>query len=73
MELAIIPSYVKEIDKFGGRRTLVWISVMLDIRTPQHIFDAGTVNAYRYRDEVLEVCVRLSLGAVGPQLHMYAR
>lgn len=39
---------------------------MLGSRTPLHVFDAGTVNAHRYRDEILEAYVRLFRGAFGP-------
>ena len=39
---------------------------MLDGRTDLHIFETGSVNSKRYRDEVLEPHVRLFRGAVGP-------
>ncbi|KAJ4440749.1 hypothetical protein ANN_08973 [Periplaneta americana] len=38
---------------------------MFNGRTDLQIFEAGTVNALRYRDEVLERHVRLFRGAVG--------
>ncbi|GBM73843.1 hypothetical protein AVEN_100547-1 [Araneus ventricosus] len=40
---------------------------MLDGRTPLHVFERGTVTGVRYRDEILEPCVRLFRGAVGPE------
>jgi hypothetical protein len=39
---------------------------MMDGRAPLHVFERGTVNAQRYRDEILEPHVRLFKGAVGP-------
>ncbi|GFW44366.1 synaptosomal-associated protein 25 [Trichonephila clavipes] len=38
---------------------------MMDGRTDLHFFDAGSVTAQRYRDEVLEPYVRLFRGAIG--------
>ena len=47
----------------GGGGVLVWEGIMLDGRADLHIY-VGTVNAQRYRDEVLETHVRLFRGAV---------
>ncbi|XP_055950866.1 uncharacterized protein LOC129984948 [Argiope bruennichi] len=41
--------------------------IMQDTRTPLHVFDNGSVNAQKYRQEVLEPYVRLFRGAVGPE------
>ena len=40
---------------------------MQDTRTPLHVFDNGSVNAQRYRQEVLEPYVHLFRGAVSPE------
>ncbi|GBN43437.1 hypothetical protein AVEN_130985-1 [Araneus ventricosus] len=45
----------------------VWAGIMLDGRTPIHVFERGTVIGVRYRDEILEPYVRLFRGAVGPE------
>ena len=45
---------------------MVWADIMLDGRTDLHFFDTGSVTGQRYRDEVLELYVRLFRGAVGP-------
>lgn len=62
-----LPSNVREIDHYGGGGLMVWAGIMLDGRTPLHVFDSGTVTGVRYRDEVLEPYVRLFRGAVGPE------
>ena len=46
---------------------MVWAGIMQDTRTPLHVFNTGSVNAQRYRQEILEPYVRLFRGAVGPQ------
>ncbi len=46
---------------------MVWASIMLDGRIYLHVFDKGSVTGVRYRDEVLEPCIRLFRGAVGPE------
>lgn len=43
---------------------MVWSGIMLDGRTPLHVFERGSVTGVRYRDEILEPYVRLSRGAV---------
>jgi len=40
--------------------------ILLDGRTPLHVFDGGSVTGVRYRDEVLEPYVRFFRVAVGP-------
>ena len=55
------------VDNYGGGGVMVWAGIMLDGRTPLHVFDRGSVTGVRYRDEVLEPYVRLFRGAVGPE------
>ncbi|GBN98117.1 Transposable element Tcb2 transposase [Araneus ventricosus] len=62
-----LPSNVREIDHYGGRGLIVWAGIMLDGRTPLHVFERGTVTGVRYRDEILEPHVRLFRDAVGPE------
>ncbi|GFV15152.1 transposable element Tcb2 transposase [Trichonephila clavipes] len=59
------PYNITESDRFGGCGVLVWGGIILDSRTPLHIFDAGSVNAQRYKDDILESRVRLFRGAIG--------
>ena len=44
---------------------MFWAGIMQDTRIPFHVFDNGSVNTQRYRQEVLEHYVRLSRCAVG--------
>ncbi|GBL87031.1 Transposable element Tcb2 transposase [Araneus ventricosus] len=62
-----LPSNVREIDHYDGGDLMVWAGIMLDGRTPLHVFERGTVTGVRYRDEILEPYVRLFRGAVGPE------
>ncbi|GBN89464.1 hypothetical protein AVEN_258462-1 [Araneus ventricosus] len=62
-----LPSNVREIDHYGEGGLMVWAGIMLDGRTPLHVFERGTVIGARYRDEILEPYVRLFKGAVGPE------
>ncbi|GBO10113.1 Transposable element Tc1 transposase [Araneus ventricosus] len=59
-----LPSNVRKIDHYGGGVLMVWSGIMLDGRTPLHVFERGTVTGVRYRDEILEPYVRLLRGAV---------
>ncbi|GBM20273.1 hypothetical protein AVEN_216685-1 [Araneus ventricosus] len=59
-ETRYLPSNVREIDYYGGGA-----GIMLDGRTPLHVFERGTVTGVRYRDEILKPYVRLFRGAVG--------
>ncbi|GFW50873.1 transposable element Tc1 transposase [Trichonephila clavipes] len=61
------PSNIIKRDRYGGRGTLVWGSIMLVSRTDLHIFDAGSVNGTRYCNEILLPYVRLFRGAMGLQ------
>jgi len=45
---------------------MIWAGIMFDGRTPLHVFDRGSLTVVRYREEILEPCVRLFRGAVGP-------
>ncbi|GBM73355.1 hypothetical protein AVEN_37604-1 [Araneus ventricosus] len=60
-----LPSNVHQIDHYGG--LMVWAGIMLDGRTPLHVFERGTVTGVRSRDEILEPYVRLFRGAVSPE------
>ncbi|GBM18228.1 hypothetical protein AVEN_39000-1 [Araneus ventricosus] len=60
-----LPSNVREIDHYGSGRLMVWAVIMLDGRTPFHVFKRGTVTGVRYGDEILESYVRLFRDAVG--------
>ncbi|GBM91792.1 Transposable element Tc1 transposase [Araneus ventricosus] len=59
-------SNVREIDNYGGGGLMVLAGILLDGRTPLHVFERGTVTGVRYRD-ILEPYVRLPRGAVGPE------
>ncbi|GBM64168.1 Transposable element Tcb2 transposase [Araneus ventricosus] len=61
-----LPSNVREIDHCGGEGLMVWAG-MLEVRTPLHVFERGTVTGVRYRDEILEPYVYFFRGAVGPE------
>ncbi|GFU52819.1 transposable element Tcb2 transposase [Trichonephila clavipes] len=61
------PSNTIERDRYRGRGVLVWGRIMLGSRTDLHIFDAGSVNGYRYCNEVLLPYVRLFRGATSLQ------
>lgn len=40
----------------------MWGSIMSGTCTPLHVFDAGTLNAHCYREEVLQTYVMLLQG-----------
>ncbi|GFX74575.1 transposable element Tc3 transposase [Trichonephila clavipes] len=61
------PSNIIERDRYGGHDVLVWGGIMLGSRTDLHIFDAGSVNGTRYRNEILLPYVRIFRGAMGLQ------
>ncbi|GFV72855.1 transposable element Tcb2 transposase [Trichonephila clavipes] len=61
------PSNIIERDRYGGRDVLVWGSIMFGSRTDLPIFDAGSVNATRYCNEILLPYVRLFRGAMDLQ------
>ncbi|GBN07856.1 Transposable element Tc1 transposase [Araneus ventricosus] len=60
-----LPSNVRKIDHYVGGGLMVWESIMLDGRTPLHVFERGTVTCVSYRDDILEPYVRLFRGAIG--------
>ncbi|GBL83507.1 hypothetical protein AVEN_53740-1 [Araneus ventricosus] len=62
-----IPSNAHKIDHYGRGGLMVWLGIMLDGRTPLHVFEGGTVTGVRCKDEILEPYVRLFRGAVGPE------
>ncbi|GBN12477.1 Transposable element Tc1 transposase [Araneus ventricosus] len=64
-----LPSNVREIDLYGGGGLMVWAGILLDDRTPLHVFERDNVSGVRYRDEILEPYVRLFRGAVGPEFN----
>ncbi|GBM74049.1 hypothetical protein AVEN_101999-1 [Araneus ventricosus] len=39
-----LPSNVREIDHYGGGGLMVWAGIMLDGRTPLHVFERGAVT-----------------------------
>ncbi|GFU28802.1 transposable element Tc1 transposase [Trichonephila clavipes] len=47
---------------------MVEAGIMLDCRTPLHVFERGSVTGVRYRDEVLEPYLCFFRGACDPQL-----
>ncbi|GFV32900.1 transposable element Tcb2 transposase [Trichonephila clavipes] len=61
------PSKIIERDRYGGCGVLVWGGINLGSRTDLHIFNAGSVNGTRYRNEILLPYVRLFRGAKGLQ------
>ncbi|UYV80308.1 CYP307A1 [Cordylochernes scorpioides] len=60
------PSNIRERDRYGGQGVMAWGGIMLDARTPLHVFDGGTLTSQRYRDEILEPYVRFFRGGVEP-------
>ncbi|GBN95070.1 Transposable element Tc1 transposase [Araneus ventricosus] len=62
-----LPSNVREIGHYGGGGLMVWAGIMLDGRTPLHVFERGIVTGVRYRDEIFEPYVRLFRAVVGPE------
>ncbi|KFM66421.1 Transposable element Tc1 transposase, partial [Stegodyphus mimosarum] len=60
------PSNIVERDRFGSGGVMVWGGIMIDGRTPLHVFSSGSVTGQIYRDEVLDPYVRLFRGAYGP-------
>ncbi|GBM06186.1 hypothetical protein AVEN_167074-1 [Araneus ventricosus] len=51
-------SNVHEIDHYGVGGLMVWAGIILDGRTPLHVFERGTVTGVRYRDEILDLFQR---------------
>ena len=61
------PSNIIEREHYAGGGLMVWARIMQDTRTPLHVFDNGSMNAQRCRQEVVEPYVRLFRDAVGPE------
>ena len=57
---------ILEHDRFGGPSVMVWGGISLEGRTDLYVLAGGTMNAIRYRDEILRPIVRPYAGAVGP-------
>ncbi|GFU72422.1 transposable element Tcb2 transposase [Trichonephila clavipes] len=47
------PSNIVERDRFGSGGVMAW-GIMIDGRTPLHVFRSGSVTGQIYRDEVLD-------------------
>ncbi|UYV63311.1 hypothetical protein LAZ67_2003713 [Cordylochernes scorpioides] len=60
------PTNIVEKDAYGG--VMVWAGIMTNRRMSLHVFEAGTLNVQRYRDEILEPHARLFREAVGPDV-----
>ncbi|UYV77692.1 SNQ2 [Cordylochernes scorpioides] len=43
------PSNIRERDHYSGQVVMVWGGIMLDARTPLHVFDGGTLTSQRYK------------------------
>ena len=46
---------------------MIWAGILLDGHTAVYVIERGTVIAEKYRDEILQPCVSLFRGAVGPE------
>ncbi|GFX53895.1 transposable element Tc1 transposase [Trichonephila clavipes] len=49
-----LPCNVHEIDNYGVGGLMVCAGIILDGRTPLHVFERGSVTGVRYNDEILE-------------------
>ena len=56
---------IVEYDRFGGGSVMVWGGICIDGRTDLYVIPRGTMNAQRYRDEILDQYVRPFAGAIG--------
>lgn len=56
---------VVEHDRFGGGSIMVWGGISLDGSTDLYVIRNGSLNALRYRDEILDPIVRPFAGAIG--------
>ncbi|GFU85564.1 transposable element Tc1 transposase [Trichonephila clavipes] len=61
-----LPSYVREIDKYGRGGLMVWTGIMLNGHTPLLVFERGSVIGVMYMDEVLTLCLPFQI-ACGPE------
>ena len=58
-------SLIRERATYGGGSVLVWGGISLGGRTELYVLPQGTLNAQRYRDDILEPIVRLHAAAIG--------
>ncbi|GFX90549.1 uncharacterized protein TNCV_4335521 [Trichonephila clavipes] len=50
---------------YPGGEIMVWAGILLGGHTDLHVFQGGTLTGVRYRDEILDPCVRPYAGAIG--------
>ncbi|GFV73350.1 transposable element Tcb2 transposase [Trichonephila clavipes] len=56
---------IQEKDRYPTCSIMVWVGIMINVRTRLHVVANGTMTGQRYIDEVLLPHVRLFRGAVG--------
>lgn len=54
-----LPSNIIECDRFGSTGVMIWEGIMIDGHTPLNVFNSGSLTGQRYRDDVLQLYVRL--------------
>lgn len=59
------PEFVRERSPYGGGGLMVWAGVSSGGRTDLYVIQGGTLNAVRYRDEILRPFVVPYAGAIG--------
>ncbi|GFV39705.1 transposable element Tcb1 transposase [Trichonephila clavipes] len=59
------PENIQEKDRYPTCSIMVWVGIMINGRTRQHVVANGTMTGQRYIDEVVLPHVRLFRGAVG--------
>ena len=59
------PVCVAEHDRFGGGSIMVWAGISAQAKMDLHVIDNGTLTAFRYVNEILDVYVCPYAGAVG--------
>ncbi|KFM69745.1 Transposable element Tcb2 transposase, partial [Stegodyphus mimosarum] len=62
-----IPSLIREKDHCGGGSVMVWAGIMLDSRTPMHVFNKGFLIAMRYIERDLRALCLTFQATVGPE------
>ncbi|GFU65603.1 transposable element Tcb2 transposase [Trichonephila clavipes] len=50
---------------YRGGEIMVWAGISLGGHTDLNVFQGGTLTGVRYRDEILDPCVRPYMGAIG--------
>ena len=58
---------ISEHDRYGGGSIMVWAGIGKGGRTDLHIVRRDKTTSVGYRDEILDVYIRPSAGAIGPQ------